>query len=267
MGENVLDVTLETDVKKRLMEFYQTHQEECDKQYADAMDKNKFNIYEEIEDDYLKKLLFLKTEVVILTANTFEKDVLHLNAVRTKSQKIYHYVINSANNPRRPLDINIYFFEMEDFHILHMEAKQTGSYSMGGSADLVRYILSNEYCFPSVVISYGICFGNDCFNQEIGDTIIVDKLYPYFMSAKVDEKFFLVKDNNIFNIDTQLETRLQHLIGQRKLSESNRVFYGHMVTGEAVISNAVMKDIFIKAATNQQVLGGEMDCVNSFSQI
>lgn len=266
MGENVLDVTLETDVKKRLMEFYQTHQEECDKQYADAMDKNKFNIYEEIEDDYLKKLLFLKTEVVILTANTFEKDVLHLNAVRTKSQKIYHYVINSANNPRRPLDINIYFFEMEDFHILHMEAKQTGSYSMGGSADLVRYILSNEYCFPSVVISYGICFGNDCFNQEIGDTIIVDKLYPYFMSAKVDEKFFLVKDNNIFNIDTQLETRLQHLIGQRKLSESNRVFYGHMVTGEAVISNAVMKDIFIKAATNQQVLGGEMEGYGLFKE-
>lgn len=266
MGENELNTTSETDVKNRLMKFYRTHQDECDRQYADAMDHNKFNIYEEIEDDNIKNVLFLKTEVAILTANTFEKNVLHLNAVKEKSQKIYHYMINSSNNPRRPLNINVYFFEMGDFHIVHMEAKQTGSYSMGGSADIVRYILSNECCFPSVVISYGICFGNDCTDQEIGDTIIVDKLYPYFMSAKVDENFFIVKDNNIFNIDPQLDARLQHLIGQRKLSESDRVFYGHMVTGEAVISNAVMKDIFIKAATNQQVLGGEMEGYGLFKE-
>lgn len=266
MEESILNAALEADLKNKLKSFYQTHQEECDKQYADAMNKNEFNIYEEIEDVHLINFLFIKTEVVILTANTFEKNILHLNAVREKDQKIYHYIIDSCNNPRRPLDINVYFFEMGDFHVLHMEAKQTGSYSMGGSADLVRYILSNEYCFPSVVISYGICFGNDYINQEVGDTIIVDKLYPYFMSAKVDEKFFLVKDNNIFNIDTQLETRIQHLIGQRELSEDNRVFYGHMVTGEAVISNALMKDIFIKAATNQHVLGGEMEGYGLFKE-
>lgn len=30
-----------------------------------------------------------------------------------------------------------------------------------------------------------------------------------------------------------------------------------MVTGEAVISNALMKDIFMEAATNQPILGGD----------
>lgn len=89
------------------------------------MDKGMFNIYEEIEDDFLVNLLFVKTEVVILTANTFEKNILYLNAVKARKQKICHYIINSCNNPRRPLDINVYFFEMEDYHVLHMEEKQT----------------------------------------------------------------------------------------------------------------------------------------------
>ena len=97
---------------------------------------------------------------------------------------------------------------------------------MGGSADLVRYILNSNYCYPSAIISYGICFGNDYNVQKIGDTIIVDKLYPYFMSAKVEEKFFFVKDSNIFNIDPELETRIKHLIGSGVLSKQKRIFYG-----------------------------------------
>jgi nucleoside phosphorylase len=147
-----------------------------------------------------------------------------------------------------------------------MEAKQTGSYSMGGSADLIRFVMRNKYCFPSVIISYGICFGNDYHKQELGDTIIANKLYPYFMSAKVKEKYFFVKDSNIFDIAPQLDTKIQYLIGKGELSEKNRIFYGNMVTGEAVISNEIMKDIFIKAATNQPVLGGEMEGYGLFKE-
>lgn len=140
-----------------------------------------------------------------------------------------------------------------------MEAKQTGSYSMGGSADLVRYVLRNRYCFPSAIISYGICFGNDYHKQKLGDTIIANKLYPYFMSVKAEEKYFIVKDTNIFDIDVQLDTKILFLIGKGVLSENKNIFYGNMVTGEAVISNDIMKEIFIKAATNQPILGGEME--------
>lgn len=147
-----------------------------------------------------------------------------------------------------------------------MEAKQTGSYSMGGSADLVRYVLRNRYCFPSAIISYGICFGNDYHKQKLGDTIIANKLYPYFMSAKAEEKYFIVKDTNIFDIDVQLDTKILFLIGKGVLSENKNIFYGNMVTGEAVISNDIMKEIFIKAATNQPILGGEMEGYGLFKE-
>lgn len=254
------------EIKKNLISFYNSHKEECDSKYNDATDKNKLKIYREIKNENQINELFFKTTVVILTANMFEKNVLHLNAFNEKNKKIKHCIINSYCNLQRPLNINAYFFDIGDYHVLHLEAKQTGSYSMGGSADLIRFIMRNEYCYPSAIISYGICFGNDYKDQKIGDTIIVNKLYPYFMSAKVKEKYFFVRDSNIFDIDTQLDTKIQYLIGIGELSERDRIFYGNMVTGEAVISNEIMRDIFIKAATNQPVLGGEMEGYGLFKE-
>lgn len=55
-------------------------------------------------------------------------------------------------------------------------------------------------------------------------------------------------------------------MGNSELSENNRIFYGNMVSGEAVISNALMKEIFINAATNQPVLGGEMEGYGLFKE-
>lgn len=257
---------IENEVKENLIQFYRMHKNECNELYSDATNKNKLKIYQTIKDDEWVKYLLLKADIVILTANVFEKNILHLMALREEKCKIVHTIVNSYNNPQRPLNINVYFFDIGDYHILHMEAKQTGSYSMGGSSDLIRFILKNKFCYPSAIISYGICFGNDYHEYRIGDTIIAKKLYPYFMSAKVKEKCFFIEDSNIFNIDTQLDTKLQFLMGNSELSKNNRIFYGNMVTGEAVISNALMKDIFINAATNQPILGGEMEGYGLFKE-
>lgn len=266
MNKKVLDTEIAFEVMQNINDFYQLHKEECDKYYFDAIDRNKLQIYKDLKDSNYINSLFIKTDIVILTANIFEKNILHLSAVSETKQEIVHYIINSCNNPQRPLNINIYFFQMGGFHILHMEAKQTGSYSMGGSADLIRFVMRNNYCFPSAIISYGICFGNDYHKQRLGDTIIANKLYPYFMSAKVKEKYLFVKDSNIFDINPQLDAKIQYLIGKGELSENNRIFYGNMVTGEAVVSNEIMKDIFINAATNQPVLGGEMEGYGLFKE-
>lgn len=261
-----IDIKYSDEIKKNIVDFYHLHKEECEKKYSDAVDKKKLNFYKELTDLNEINYLFLKTTIVILTANTFEKNILHLNVNREKKQKIIHCIIKLYNNLHTPLNINIYFFNIENYHVVHMEANQTGSYSMGGSADLIRFIMKNKYCYPSLIISYGICFGNDYHKQMLGDTIIANKLYPYFMSAKVKDKCILVKDSNIFNIDSQLNAKIEYLRGKKILSETNRIFYGNMVTGEAVISNEIMKKIFIKAATNQPVLGGEMEGYGLFKE-
>lgn len=266
MNNYFLDSEIPKEIINNITEFYKSHREECDSFYLNANDENLFSIYQEVNNENLLNRLFFKSSIIILTANRYEKNILHLKAVQNQEQKIYHYCLNVIENPEKPFSINIYFFKFGDYNILHLEARNTGSYSMGGSADIIRFLLKNKYCHPSVVISYGICFGNDITKNKIGDTIIVKKLYPYFMSAKIRENSFYVEDSNIFCINNKLDTKIQYLYGTGKISEAKGVYYGNMVTGEAVISNALMRDIFVAAATNQPILGGEMEGYGVFKE-
>lgn len=266
LNSNTFEEDLLKTTKEKLMAFLNEHKEECDNIYFDATNSLIFDKYDEVKDKNIINQLFLQSSIFILTANSFETNILHLNAIQNKKQKIKHFIIDLSNNPRHPLKINAYSLKIGKYNIIHLVAKQTGSYSMGGSADLVRFVLRNDYCYPSVFISFGICFGNNIDDNEIGDTIIVEKIYPYFMSSKVKEDYYFVKDTNIFEIDSQLDADIHYLIGKGELKESNGIFYGNMVTGEAVISNEIMKKIFIEAATNQPVLGGEMEGYGLFKE-
>ena len=250
---------LNDEIRKNIIDFYNDNKAVCNEKYEELTNGKNMNVYEEIKKLMQIEFLMLKSSVIILTANDFEKKILHLNAYRSKEEKVKHAQINISGNIRRPFVVNIYFFEMGGYNIMHMHAKETGAYTLGGAADLIRYVLKSKHCFPTAVISFGICFGNDYKQLKIGDTIIVKKLYPYFMSAKIKDKFFYVKDSNIFEIDSKLDAKIQHLKGRGKFDEENGIYYGNMITGEAVISNALVKEIFIEAATNQPVLGGEME--------
>ena len=259
MQQTEKEQKINNEIKENIMNFYKHNSEECNRRYCELVEKKNFNIYKDVRKPNEINSLLIKSSIVILTANDFEKKVLHLNAYREKKEDIKHALVNCSKNIHRPFNVNMYFFEMGGYYVLHMHAKETGSYTLGGAADLIRYVLKNEYCFPTAIISFGICFGNDYKKHKIGDTIIVKKLYPYFMSAKIKEKVFFVKDSNIFEIDAKLDAKIQDLKGQGEFDENNGIYYGNMITGEAVVSNALLKDIFTEAATNQPVLGGEME--------
>lgn len=254
-----LEQKINNEIKENIISFYKTNAEICDRKYCEVTDRNNFRIYVDIKEEDRINSLLLKSSIIILTANEFEKKVLHLNIYKEKKEKIKHVLKNCSSNKRRPFEVNMYFFEMGGYSLLHMHAKETGAYTLGGAADLIRYVFKNKYCLPTAIISFGICFGNDYKKHKIGDTIIARKLYPYFMSAKIKEKTFFVKDSNIFEIDTYLDAKIQHMKGQGEFDESKGVYYGNMITGEAVVSDVLLKEIFMEAATNQPVLGGEME--------
>ena len=263
---NDIDFTEETNnVIKNIKEFYAEHKDECKKYYN--LSKNTNDIYFEktIDNDsdreaFNKKLI--ETSIVIITANEYEKNILHM---RSSSKEVIHYQLNCFNNEICQIEINAFFLIIKDNVILHLEASQTGSYTIGGSADLVRFVFDNPFLNPQCIISFGICFGNDYKNVSIGDTIIAKKLYPYFISAKINESELTVSDDNIFEIDKKLETRLKYLKEKGYFSDNN-VKIGNLITGEAVISNALIKKIFIEAATHQPVLGGEMEGYGLFKE-
>lgn len=250
---------INNEIKQNVIEFYKNNKKKCDSIYKKLTNIRKLDIYENINESSTINTLLLKSSIVILTANDFEQKVLHLNIFKRNNKKIKHVLINCSNNKYLPFEVNMYFMKMGEYYVLHMHAKETGAYTLGGAADLIRYVLKNDYCFPTAIISFGICFGNDYKEQKIGDTIIVKKLYPYFMSTKITDKSFFVKDSNVFEISTQLDAKIRHLRTQGKFQEKEHVYYGNMITGEAVISNVLIKEIFIEAATNQPILGGEME--------
>lgn len=261
----------EKEIKENIISFYEEHKQECDELYAKSIQYLSF--YDEENSDSKLNSLFINTSVVILTANTFEKNLLHINAVEKSNQSILHFNIKVLENKQNPLCFNIYFFKINNYTIANIHANQTGSYTMGGSADIVRFVLKNNFCFPSVIVSYGICFGNEYNDKryQIGDTIIAKKLYPYFMSAKVQEDRFIVVDSNIFEIDASLNAKIKHYMDTNcfydiKKNICKNVFFANMITGEAVISNAIIKEIIIKAASNQIILGGEMEGYGLFKE-
>ncbi len=256
-----IDEKEKKELVKNITDFYNQNKENCDQYYEIA--RSTKGIYTEIKCEKEYKEYLVKSSVVILTANPFEKNILHM--IAKGKNKIKHIQVNCSNNESCPLHINIYFFSIGEFNVMHLEGAQTGSYSIGGSADLVRYVIGNPFCYPSCIISFGICFGNDYKKQSLGDTIISRKVYPYFISAKVNDLGLTIADNNIFKINDKLDSRLKFLEGQNYF-ESDHVFYGNIITGEAVINNAIVKEIFTKAATNQPILGGEMESYGLFKE-
>lgn len=261
-----MDLTEETKaVIEEIKKFYIANKKECHAYYEISKKTN--NIYSEyIFDDEDHKdafyKLLVKTSIVIITANEYEKNILHM---RCGSEKIKHYQLNCFDNEICRIDINLYFIKIKDFDVLHLEARQTGSYTIGGSADLVRFVLDNPYLNPQCIISYGICFGNDYKKMSLGDTIIAEKIYPYFISTKISEIELTVTDNNVFKTDEKLRTRLKFL-KEKHYFKDCRVRIGNLITGEAVISNALIKQIFIEAATNQPIHGGEMEGYGLFKE-
>ena len=263
---NEIDFLDETEsVIKNIKDFYLAHKNECKECYS--LSKRTNDIYSEkkIDNSYDQEVfnkLLIETSIVIITANEYEKNILHM---RCDSRNISHYQINCFNNNICQIEINAYFIRINDYCILHLEACQTGSYTIGGSADLVRFVFDNSYLNPQCIISFGICFGNDYNEVSIGDTIIAKKIYPYFISAKVKESELRVSDENIFEIDKKLATRLKYL-KERNYFKGQNVRIGNLITGEAVISNALIKSIFMEAATHQPVLGGEMEGYGLFKE-
>ena len=219
--------------------------------------------------EYIEYLV--KVSVVILTANEYEENILNYYA--HNSQK------NAAENPilevdrkvtfkTKKISFNAYILKIDKYYVLHLHAQNTGSYTIGGSADMVRYVAENEYLHPTCIISFGICFGHDHTKQELGDTIIAKTLYPYFIGAKLSDGTLTVKSHdfilNLSDTSNELYETLEKLKKNKIIDVDQtdiecNVDMGNLITGEAVLSDGIYKKIFEDAAHAIDPKGGEME--------
>lgn len=230
--------------------------------------------------------LFPLVSVVVLTANKIECD--SLNYVVSKQKE------NDLMRRKEPIKIfenadwgrpDAYLFKMNSVYILHLHAYETGANTPGGSTDLVRFISNNPLINPLSIISFGICYGRDPRNQNIGDVLIPKKLYPWSIGQKIGDKGLNIKHDN-FNLwledkfsgssiypilndfcngedgktlTDSVELKKENRKNVKKCTFSIKVVWGNMSTGEAVISSQKAKRAIQKATNNEKELGGEME--------
>ena len=258
--------TSEEQVKESVCNFYLNNKSSCDINYANATGKNIGKLYEDIVDTNIITSLFVQTSFVVITANRYEKNILHYNIFEMQNIKIKKISINLFPQRETKQETYAYCFKWNGYTVLHIEAQSTGSYTIGGSADIVRYVLDNKYIVPRGIISFGICFGADENNSCLGDVIISKKVYPYFIGSKIQEEGYFVNDDNVFSVVSDLSAKIKFIIDKNAFSElDNTVYFGNYITGEAVVSQRKARDQFVKQTT-QKIIAGEMEGYGLFKE-
>ena len=254
--------------KERICDFYLSNKALCDKNYLNAENPKMANIYIDIVDKEEINNLFTMTSVVILTANKYEKNVLHFNQYLNSNEKIKRISIDLMPNATKKEPTYAYFFKWHNYYILHIHALHTGSYTIGGSADVTRFLINHEHLFPTAVISLGICFGTNENKYELGDVVISEKIYPYFMGSKITEKGYFVNDDNVFAINQALKRDIQgNIIDTNQFNNLQyKVYMGNYITGEAIVSKKEARDALVKDTTLQEVIAGEMEGYGVFKE-
>lgn len=173
----------EVELKEAVCKFYLNNKTDCDSIYLNA-EKNIGKIYENIDDINLIHSLFIQTYFVVITANKYEKNVLHNNIFKLYRKKIKKFSISLFPQRETKHETYAYCFKWNGYTVLHIEAQSTGSYTIGGSADIVRYIFNNQYIIPKGIVSLGICFGTDEVKYHLGDVVISKKNISIFYWLK-----------------------------------------------------------------------------------
>lgn len=256
----------ETELRKKVFSAYAENWRECDAAYEMAEDSNLEHIYSLCTVQQDINSMLAQTDMVILTANKYERNILHENIYRVTKKKIKKFDINLSTPCERYNMTSAYWFQWNSKACLHIHANITGAYTIGGSADIIRWIRYNSYLFPRLVVSYGICFGTNENACKIGDVYISRKVYPYFIGAKIKGTTLDVVDDNVFEIDGNLINNLHEL-------QNNNVFrslgfgveLGNYLTGEAVVSSLEARRAF-NGITTQSTPVGDMEGYGLFKE-
>lgn len=256
-------------IRKMVFKWYSEHKSSCDDDYSNAIDPNFSSIYEDVSSEEEKNLLFAKTDILILTANKYERNILHYQSNKENNKKIKRISIKLDTAIDFLCNVKAYSFYLNGYSVLNIHSRVTGAYTNGGAADVIRYVLNNNYLYPISVISFGICFGadeNGDFN--LGDAIISKKVYPYFIGAKVKGEQLKVSDDNVLITDDKLAEKIEEHIRNNVLNRDGLEFavgFGNYITGEAVVSSREFRKK-CKDITKQEILAGDMEAYGVYKE-
>lgn len=235
----------EKAVITEMRKYEEEHSENLDKcfdHYRTAIGPDFFNHnYCLLKEKQLRAVLS-RCKVMVLTANSVEKSILHFEMVR-RGQKIRR--IMSGNN--------VYFvFEWGKYWVAHVHQTETGANKNLGTNTAIYEAL--KHFTPNVIISLGVAFGIDHINQSIGDVLVSKRILPYSENKRDEDKIKPDRSQDK-TIDDWLHVRLSNACGFL-----DNTVYGDILSGGSVMSSFQEKDKICLGYTKADfIIGGEME--------
>ena len=227
---------------EELVKYSKRYDFSTEKEFADKL-------YEEISADEIDRKLE-KCKVMVITANPIEKAILHYEMAKGNLQKIKVIIHN---------DISYYVFEWGKYTVLHIHQLNCGADTEFGTSFVLNEAL--HHCNPHVIISLGVAFGIDPWNQRIGEVIVSERILPYNANKRKENKIIAIR-NQDKRVDKWLYQRLSSVPGFM-----DGVYMGDILTGGSVLSSFEEKDRICCAYTETDFLvGGEMEGTALFTE-
>lgn len=211
--------------------------------YTEAKSHEFFNkYYITKEEKYFKRILPI-CKILVLTANPIERAVLHHKVVDSGSYVMVRSICNKTA---------FFIFKWGKYWVAHIHQGQTGDKDLGTSNTINEAL---KYFTPNVIISLGIAFGIDYFEQDIGNVLVSNKILPYSDNKREEEDKVNPDRTQDKIIDDWLHIRLENAIGFM-----DGVTYGDILSGGSVMSSCEEKDRVCLGYTKEDyVIGGEME--------
>lgn len=116
-------------------------------------------------------------KILILTANSVEKAILHHFVIEYEKKQIYKILCDEES---------YFVFKLGRYWVCHVAQSQTGSYKDYGTYTTVKKALS--HFTPNVIFALGVAFGIDYKTQHIGDVLVSKRLLPYSENKRIMRK-------------------------------------------------------------------------------
>lgn len=226
-------------------------------EYQDAKDIIQFII----EEDKIINMYLSDVRIMLITANTTERDTLFSYfALHSRC----HIVKIYKNN------ITYSFFKINNNKVVHIEPYGMGSYADGGVATILKEAI--DVARPNVVIMVGVAYGANYKENEIGDVLVGRQHFSYDKSTKISNGKLGIKKLHVEEPDGYMVSRLKSNVNlelktKGRFGNTFSVIFGNMVTGEFVVDSVEIRNMIFSPFEPFGIIGGEMEAYGIFEEI
>lgn len=214
-----------------------------------------------IEEDKVINMYLSDVKVMLITANTTERDTL-FSFFAPHSR--WHIVKIYKNN------ITYSFFKINNNKVVHIEPYGMGSYADGGVAKILNEAI--DVVKPNVIIMVGVAYGANYKENKIGDVLVGRQHFSYDKSTKISNGKLGIKKLHVEEPDGYMISRLKSNVNletktKGKFDNKFRVIFGNMVTGEFVVDSVDIRNMIFSPFEPFGIIGGEMEAYGIFEEI